>query len=419
MRSHGVFCHWLIGELPLFSKIVTPSEAEGSIRTNSSTPLRSARNDIQRFGCGKALALVVLCLLLLVCPTSRLQAQRRQSIISPEVHGDRRVTFRLRAPQAKLVEVDAGFAQGNQPMKKDGNGLWSTTLGPVEPDIYEYTFLVDGLQIVDPSNAWLKVWLRVSKNLVEIPGDEPMFYEEQQVPHGTIHIHKYQSKSLGVTRELYLYTPPGYETNQDTKYPVLYLFHGFGDTEDAWTGVGRANLIMDNLIAKNKVKPFVIVMPYGHTPSSPPVMRSIGRYGAFEKDLIEDIIPYVRKCYRVSTEQKDRAIAGLSMGGGQSLTIGLGNLDLFGWVGAFSSAIPEQDLGKLLAKPGSINEKLELLWIGCGRKDFLYEANGKFLERLTAKKIKHVGHITDGAHEWQIWRNYLNELAPLLFKQDK
>jgi len=362
---------------------------------------------------------VVLFLSILCRPASQLQAQRRQSIISPEVHRDRRVTFRLRAPQAKQVAVNAGFAQGNQPMKKDENGLWSITLGPVKPDIYEYFFLVDGLQVVDPSNSWLKVWLRNSKNLVEIPGDEPMFYEEQQVPHGTVHIHKYQSKSLGVPRQLYLYTPPGYETNRGAKYPVLYLFHGFGDPVDAWVVIGRVNLIMDNLIAAKKTKPFIIVMPYGHTPSSPPVMQSIGRYEAYEKDLTEDVIPYVRKCYRVSSEQKDRAVAGLSMGGGQSLTIGLGNLDLFGWVGAFSSAVPEgQKLEELLEKPESINEKLELLWIGCGRKDFLFEANREFLERLKTGEIKHVSHITEGAHEWRIWRNYLNELAPLLFKED-
>jgi enterochelin esterase-like enzyme len=357
---------------------------------------------------------------ILCWPASQLRAQMRQSIISPEVHQDRRVTFRLRAPQAKQVEVEAGFVQGNQPMKKDENGLWSVTLGPAKPDIYEYVFNVDDLPVVDPSNSWLKVWLRNSRNLVEIPGDEPLFYEEQQVPHGTIHIHNYWSKSLGVPRQLYLYTPPGYETNQRTKYPVLYLFHGFGDTEDAWTGVGRANLIMDNLIAKNKAKPFIIVMPYGHTPSSPPVMRSIGRYESFEKDLIEDVIPYVQKRYRVSNKQKDRAITGLSMGGGQSLTIGLGNLDLFGWVGAFSSAIPdEQNLNKLLAKPKAINEKLELLWIGCGKKDFLFKANQKFLERLKTEKIKYVSHITEGAHEWRLWRNYLHELAPLLFKRNK
>ena len=364
--------------------------------------------------------LIVLCMSILCWPASQLRAQQFQSIISPDINSQHRATFRLFAPNATQVGLNAQFAQGIQPMTKDSIGIWHVTMGPVKPDIYEYNFLVDGLQVVDPSNAWLKVWLRNSKNLVEIPGDEPMFYEEQQVPHGTIHIHKYQSKSLGVPRRLYLYTPPGYETNQDTKYPVLYLFHGFGDTEDAWTGIGRANLIMDNLIAGNKAKPFIIVMPYGHTPASPPVMRSIGRYEAYEKDLIEDIIPYVQKSYRVSPEQKDRAIAGLSMGGGQSLTIGLGNLDLFGWVGAFSSAIPEgQKLEELLTEPEAINEKLELLWIGCGRKDFLYEVNQKFLERLTTEKIKHVGHITDGAHEWRIWRNYLNELAPLLFKQDK
>lgn len=363
---------------------------------------------------------MVLCMSILCWPASQLRAQMRQTIISPEVHQDHRVTFRLRAPQAKQVELEAGFIQGNQPMKKDGNGLWSITLGPAKPDIYEYVFNVDGLSVVDPSNSWLKVWLRNSRNLVEIPGDEPMFYEEQQVPHGTVHIHKYQSISLGVPRQLYLYTPPGYETNLQTKYPVLYLFHGYGDTEDAWTGVGRANLIMDNLIAKNKTKPFIIVMPYGHTPSSPPVMRSIGRYEAFEKDLIEDVIQFVQKCYRVSTEQKNRAVAGLSMGGGQSLTIGLGNLDLFGWVGAFSSAVPQQEsLDKLLAKPESINKNLKLLWIGFGRQDFLFEANQKFLERLRTEKIKYVSHITEGGHEWRLWRNYLNELAPLLFRPDK
>jgi len=362
----------------------------------------------------------VLFLSLLCWPASQVRAQQFQSVISPEITSKHRVTFRLFAPSATQVGLNAQFAQGIQPMTKDNKGIWHVTIGPVKPDIYEYNFLVDGLQIVDPSNSWLKVWLRNAKNLVEIPGDEPMFYEDQQVPHGTVHIHKYQSKSLGVPRRLYLYTPPGYEINKDKRYPVLYLFHGFGDTEDAWTGVGRANLIMDNLIAASKAKPFIIVMPYGHTPASPPVMRSIGRYEAYEKDLIEDVIPYVQKCYRVSSEQKNRAITGLSMGGGQSLTIGLGNLDLFGWVGAFSSAIPEgQKLDKLLTEPESINKKLELLWIGCGRKDFLFEANQKFLELLKTDEIKHVGHITDGAHEWRIWRNYLNELAPLLFKPDK
>jgi len=358
----------------------------------------------------------LLCMSLLVCTSARIQAQRRQSIVSPEVQSDRRVTFRLRAPNAESVAVNL---QGTHPMAKDSEGLWSATIGPLEPEIYEYDFVVDGLRIVDPSNAWLKVWLRSSRNVVEVPGEKPMFFEQQNVPHGTVHIHKYPSKSLGVTRGLYVYTPPGYETSRDIQYPVLYLFHGFGDSEDAWTVVGRANRIVDNLLAANKTKPLMIVMPYGHTPSAPPVMRSIGRYESFERDLIEDVIGYVQKNYRVSADQKDRAIAGLSMGGGQSLSVGLGNLELFGWVGAFSSAVPEgENLEKLLAEPEAINDTLKLLWIGCGQKDFLFERNQKFLARLKAGKINHVAHITEGAHEWRLWRIYLSEFVPLLFRPD-
>ncbi len=364
---------------------------------------------------------LLLLLSVLVCSASNLQAaaSRRQPIISPEVHPDGRVTFRLNAPNAKSVGVSIQFAQGVQPMTKGESGIWSVTLGPVEPEIYEYNFIVDGLNIVDPANSWLKVWIRNSRNLVEIPGKEPMCYQQQNVPHGTLHLHKYPSKSLGVTRGLYVYTPPGYETSENIRYPVLYLLHGMGDTEDAWTGVGRANFIADNLLAAKKARPMVIVMPYGHTPSAPPDMRSLGNYAAFEKDLIEDVIPYVQKNYNVSKEQKDRAIAGLSMGGGQSLTIGLGNIDLFGWVGAFSSAVPrEPKLDELLANAKTKNDRLNLLWIGCGNKDFLFQTNQKFITRLNAENIRHVAHITDGGHEWRLWRIYLNELVPLLFKTD-
>ena len=358
----------------------------------------------------------VLCLSLLLCLNTRIQAQRRQSIVSPEVHSDRRVTFRLRAPNAESVAVNL---QGTHPMTKDSEGLWSVTIGPLEPEIYDYDFVVDGLRIVDPSNSWLKVWLRSSKNLLEVPGDKPMFFEQQNVPHGTVHIHKYPSKSLDVTRGLYVYTPPGYETSRDVQYPVLYLFHGFGDSEEAWTVVGRAHLIVDNLLAKNKAKPLIIAMPYGHTPSAPPIRGSIGRYESFERDLIEDVIGYVQKNYRVRTDQKNRAVTGLSMGGGQSLTIGLGNLERFGWIGAFSSAVPEgESLEKLMAKPKAVNDKLRLLWIGCGKKDFLFERNQKFLARLRKDKINHVAHITDGAHEWRLWRIYLSEFVPLLFRPD-
>ncbi|MCP4257153.1 MAG: esterase [Planctomycetes bacterium] len=364
----------------------------------------------------------ILLISVLACPASHLQASasRRQILVSPQAHTDGRVTFRLRAPNSKSVGVNVQFEQGVQPMTKNNSGVWTVTLGSAEPEIYEYNFVVDGLQIVDPANSWLKVWLRNSKNLVEIPGEEPMFFQQQQVPHGTVHLHKYQSKSLGVTRGLYIYTPPGYETSENVPYPVLYLLHGMGDTEDAWTVVGRANIIVDNLLAAKKARPLVIVMPYGHTPSAPPDMRSIGRYAAYEKDLIEDVIPYVQKRYRVSKNQKDRAIAGLSMGGGQSLTIGLGNLKLFGWVGAFSSAVPKSPkLDELLANLKAKKDKLNLLWIGCGNKDFLFKENQKLITRLNTEKIKHVAHITGGGHEWRLWRIYLNELVPLLFKSDK
>ena len=367
-------------------------------------------------------ARVILLLLVLACSASHLEAaaSQWQILISPEVHSDGRVTFRLNAPNAKRVGVNVQFAQGLRLMTRGKTGVWSVTLGPAEPEIYEYNFVVDGLEIVDPANSWLKVWLRNSKNLVEIPGKEPMFFQEQQVPHGTIHIHKYRSKSLGVTRGLYVYTPPSYQTSENVRYPVLYLLHGMGDCEDAWTVVGRANVIVDNLLAENRARPLVIVMPYGHTPSAPPDMRSIGNYGAFEKDLIEDVIPYIQERYRVSKDQKGRAIAGLSMGGGQALTVGLGNLELFGWVGAFSSAVPrDQQLDDLLAKLKASNERLNLLWVGCGRKDFLFETNQKLIEQLKSDNIKHVARITDGGHEWRLWRQYLNELVPLLFVADK
>lgn len=342
------------------------------------------------------------------------------ALVSPEVHSDRRVTFRVKADKASSVGVNVQFVRGVQAMTKSEGGVWSVTLGPAEPDIYEYSFVVDGLTVSDQANAWVKVWQGATKNLVEVGGDEPMFFEEQDVPHGTVNIHRYPSKSLGVTRGLYVYTPPGYETSGKTKYPALYLLHGMGDTEDAWTVIGRANVIADNLIAKGKARPMLIVMPYGHTPKIPADVRSIGRYGAFEKDLIEDVVSYVQKSYRVSTNRKDRAIAGLSMGGGQSLTVGLGNLDLFAWLGAYSSAVPRgESLDKLLAQPKSINKRLNLLWIGCGKSDFLFERNTNFIERLKTDDIKYVSHISEGGHEWRVWRRYLNKFLPLLFEGEK
>jgi enterochelin esterase family protein len=346
---------------------------------------------------------------------------RRQAptIISPEVGPERTVTLRLEAPKAERVVVDIDLVSQPQPMSKDANGIWSVTLGPAEPEIYEYVFIVDGLSVIDPANHWIKLWRNSPRSLVEVPGEQPMPFQEQQSPHGTIHIHKYESKSLGVTRGLYIYTPPGYEGG-NSKYPVLYLLHGSGDTESTWTEVGRANVIVDNLLAGGKAKPMIIVMPYGHTPVPAGADRPRGNTSAFEKDLLGDVIPLVEKHYRVSKDRKYRAIAGLSMGGGQSLTIGLRHTELFSHVGGFSSGAREpRELVESITQPQSLNKKLNLLWVGCGKKDFLLEENQKFIDLLKTKGINHTVQITDGEHQWRVWRRYLNEFAPLLFKSEK
>jgi len=342
-------------------------------------------------------------------------ARKKQQVVSPEVNADRTVTFRLNAAGAKAVRLNVQFEKQPQVMRKDEDGVWSVTAGPAQPGLYEYNFDVDGLKIADPVNPRVKVWLKKSRSILEIPGDIPMFFQRQDVPHGTIHRHIYKSRSLGVSRGLYVYTPSGYETGTE-RYPVLYLLHGHGDTEDAWTRVGVANNIVDNLLAGGAAKAMIIVMPYGHAVA--PQDDSSGRnLEDFERDLLGDVIPLVEKCYRTRADQGDRAIVGLSMGGGQSLSIGLKHPELFGYVGGFSSsarrAIP---VVKAIQNPEKLNERLKLLWIGCGRKDFLLKENKKLFELLEDGHIRFTKRITEGAHEWPVWRRYLNEFVPLLFQ---
>lgn len=335
----------------------------------------------------------------------------------PEIHANRTVTFRLRAPLARRVVLNGNFLPISKEMKRDSEGLWSLTVGALPPEIYEYDFSVDGLTVPDPVNPFVKVWRRTSRSMLLVPGDPAMFFEEQGVPHGTVHIHRYRSETLDVTRGLYVYTPPEYETAPEKQYPVLYLLHGSGDTEDAWTVVGRANVILDNAIAARRAEPMIVVMPYGHTPSADAGNGATRTVAAFEADLIGDVIPFVERNYHVRVNAANRAIVGLSMGGGQSLRIGLAHPELFAWIGAFSSSAPsEEELETLLADRDGLNEKLALLWVGCGRKDFLYERNQQLLATLKARGIRYTAHITEGGHEWRLWRRYLNELAPLLFQ---
>ncbi len=353
-----------------------------------------------------------LFMIIVVGSTSHCLWSQRQGVeIWPKVDSDHRVTFQLNAPGVKNVSLEGAFLSEPKAMTKSNEGVWSIMTEPLKPGIYDYVFSVDGLKIADPLNPFVKVWRRTSRSMVLVPGDTPLFYEERDVPHGTVHVHRYPSRSLGSTRGLYVYTPPGYETSTAQRYPVLYLLHGSGDTEDAWTVVGRCNVIADNLLAEGKTKAMVIVMPYGHTPSADRDRL------AFEKDLLGDVIPYVEKQYRVKVGRENRAITGLSMGGGQSLRIGLGHPDRFAWVVGFSSSAPSgQERDQLLAKPDELNGALKLLWVGCGRQDFLFERNQEFLKGLGSREIKHVTHITEGGHAWPIWRDYLHEVLPLLFQ---
>ena len=334
---------------------------------------------------------------------------------SPEIHGDRRVTFRIKAPDAqKITIVDGNMMEaldGPKELVKSEEGIWSLTVGPLEPGIYDYGFSIDDApRMPDPANRNLirRTWGFTS--YVEVPGDQPRFDSIRDVPHGTVSRHTYHSKSLSVVRQFLVYSPPGYEDGS-AKYPVLYLFHGGGGGETQWTTIGRADMILDNLIADKKAVPMVVVMPYGHVPA-----RDEGDPTEdFEKDVLRDVKPMVERLYRVKTDRANRAIAGLSMGSGHSLHIGLGNLDLFSYVAAFSGGGRNQNIDSM--DSAEINRKLEVLYLGCGNTDFVFESANALDKLLTKKGIDHVYTVTDGGHTWPNWRYYLNEYAAMLFKQ--
>jgi enterochelin esterase-like enzyme len=343
-------------------------------------------------------------------------------VISPEVSADRRVTFRLRAPKATEVLLTGEFQEGARPLQKDDTGLWTLTVGPLEPEVYHYNLTIDGVRTIDPNNPHVKTGSTPStiSSILEVPGAAPAFYDGQSVPHGEIRAHWYPSRSTGALRRLTVYTPPGYERNRN-RYPVLYLFHGANADETAWTRLGRMNLILDNLIAAGKAKPFLVVMPFGYgAPPWPPASGGGRSAELFAKDLLDDVIPYIQSEYRAMTERENRAVFGLSMGGGQALSIGLNHLELFSHVGGFSSGgLRAADLAKnfaALTSDAKANQKLKLLWVGCGTEDGAFAASKEFSDFLKQHKINHVFRESSGAHTWMVWRRYLNEVAPLLFQ---
>ena len=345
-------------------------------------------------------------------------ARRRRVVVqSPQVGVDRRVTFQLRAPNAEAVQVAGQWGNPPAAMTKDANDVWSVTVGPIEPGVWEYSFRVDGLQMIDPGNPAIKPMRSPRTSILHLPGNPPLLHDFQNVPHGVVRHHSYFSKSLNRLRELVVYTPPGYEKQRDARFPTFYLQHGMGDNQATWTVHGKAHWILDNLIAQGRAQPMVVVMMDGHAATSRGPQGFGSNTTAFEQDLLEDVMPFVEANYRVRTDAASRAIVGLSMGGGQSLTIGLNHMDRFAWVGGFSSAVPSAEaVSGALDDPAATNAKLKLLWIGCGRDDFLLERNKGFIATLEEKNIRYQWHLSDGGHSWPVWRIYLGELAPKLFQ---
>jgi enterochelin esterase family protein len=354
---------------------------------------------------------------------------------SCEVHSDRTVLFRLAARDATSVKLDGDFLQappavaGAPPpsaardMTKGDDGVWAITVGPLHPAVYSYVFIVNGVRNLDPANPMVKLGDRASESLFEVPGDQPALYDIQPVPHGTVHINWYHSAALGVPRSIYVYTPPGYEEGK-SKLPVLYLLHGSGDTEAGWVDIGRANLILDNLVAAGRAKPMIVVMPFGHPLADVMLVQSAGRGPAnaddlFAKDLLQDVMPLAEKLYRISAKADDRALAGLSMGGGQALRIGLSHLDTFHYIGAFSAAArgnPEEAFKDFFADPAAANQKLKLFYIACGKTDGLFAGSQALSDALEKHQIKHKFAPSEEGHVWRNWQDYLADFAPQLFR---
>jgi enterochelin esterase-like enzyme len=391
-------------------------------------------------------------------------------VVSPEITGDRSVTFRIYAPNAQSVRVSggdmpqlAGGGRGADPaapprgqMTKGTDGVWSVTVGPVDPGAYRYNFNVDGVSVIDPRNPSISesntnVW-----SLVYVPGSD--LFDTKQVPHGAVAAVTYYSTALGKFRRMHVYTPPGYETSTQ-KYPIFYLLHGAGDCDEAWTSVGRAGFILDNLIAAKKVKPMVVVMPAGHTNTTPGGGRGAVQTAAagapapapsplddFARDFLTDLMPYAESHYRVLTDRANRAIAGLSMGGSQTLNVAFLHLEKFAYIGVFSSGASLGGGGRAAAAapPGaaaapapaaapagptpwetshmanldnaSLKKGTKLIWFSTGVNDGLIANSRSTVEMLKKHGFSAQFKESPGGHTWINWRNYLAEFAPQLFQ---
>jgi enterochelin esterase-like enzyme len=369
--------------------------------------------------------LIILAFLFPAMARAQNAPPRPVPVISPETLDEGRVAFRLRAGLAKDVALRGQWTKQSLAMTRDDNGVWSVTVDAVPPGVWEYSFQVDGLNVLDSLNPLFKPQREPSKSIVHIPDTPANPWDWQDVPHGTVHQHNYLSKALNRPRELWVYTPPGYEqnvtANSSARYPLLVLQHGSGDNHQTWVVHGKAHWILDNLLAAKRARPMIVVMLDGHPLGAASRDASPQRRGAamdaFRRELFEDALPLVESLYQVEPDAARRAIAGLSMGGGQSLSVGLTNLDRFAWVGAFSAAPPSAETTQaILADPARSNAKLKLLWIGCGQDDVLRSRNEAFVALLQEKGVGHEWRLTSGDHSWPVWRGYLAEFIPKLFQ---
>ncbi len=407
-------------------------------------------------------------------PTPGGRGGRGPQVTSPEITTDRHVTLRLLAPNAQSVTLSAGDVpreavasamptatdgqpgqgRGGVPLHKGENGVWEVTIGPVNPGAYRYVFNVDGAtSLQDPHNTFVSQSNAQNWSMFYVPGAE--FMDTRDVPHGAVASVTYYSKSLKKFRRMHIYTPPDYDTGSK-KYPVFYLLHGAGDCDDSWTSVGRANFILDNLIAESKAKPMIVVMPAGHTTQTtggrgvaapaadgaPP--RPQGHDDFFD-DFVNDVMPYAESHYRIQPDRAHRAIAGLSMGGSQTLYISTAHLDKFAYVGIYSSGLIgsfgggrggrgsaadaasppnpapnpvvrfEEENKATLDNP-TLKKGLKLLWFSTGKDDGLITTSKATVDLLKKHGFDAIFEESSGAHTWINWRNYLNEFAPRLFQ---
>ncbi|MDH6304686.1 enterochelin esterase-like enzyme [Parabacteroides sp. PF5-5] len=343
-------------------------------------------------------------------------------VVSPEVSSDGNVTFSIQAPLAKAVELEGQFMAEKKALIKDEKGIWRITVKIEKPDIYPYSFFVDGVQVSDPSNILLFPNERFKASLLEMP-DAAALYTVNDVPHGRVTYCTYSSDVLGMNRPLLVYTPAGYE-KENKSYPVLYLVSGTTDTEETWFKVGRVNTILDNLIASGKAEPMIVVMPYGYMMNGTPMPSSpsaADMYAVFAKELTGCIIPFVEANYRVKAEAESRAIAGFSRGGGQSLFTAFSHLDKFAWLASYSAHLTPQVMdthfSEYMNNPSLLKQRLNLLWFGIGKDDFLYQDVVRNLNYFDEKKIQYKSLLTEGGHTWMNARTYLAETLQLFFKK--